>query len=63
MKSIKVTAAQLAALGRQLPKSKHVACPARHYIGVVSQYTRTISYKSIQGTLPNEASSSNIKKL
>ena len=49
MKSIKITATQLAALGRQLPKSKHVACSARQHTGVVSQYTRTISYKSIQG--------------
>ena len=49
MKSIKITAAQLATLGRQLPKSKHISCPARQHTGVVSQYTRTISYKSIQG--------------
>ena len=49
MKSIKITAAQLTALGRQLPKSKHVACSARQHTGVVSQYTRTISYKLNQG--------------
>ena len=49
MKSIKVTATQLVALGRQLPKSKHIACSARQHTGVVSQYTRTISYKLNQG--------------
>lgn len=49
MKHIKVSATQLAKIGRAIPKSKHIACKARTETSVVSQYTRTISYKSNQG--------------
>lgn len=46
MKQVKITIEHLLKLGRTIPKSKHIACPARTSVGVVSEYTRAISYKN-----------------